>query len=854
MFCKHIKQRTFVKLKFIFILFGIVAQESKAEVTLTPSSLNVVENNPLTLTCSYSGSLTVETYIMTQSSAQTSVGSLLADCSVFDKLPDPALYKYTCPTNNQLSWSIRKVTRVNEGETWRCLVGFTTIGSEDASFTIAVQVPIQNVTMTSPTGSVVTVQENIETVFVCRTSGGLPAATVRWFRDQTTSNITDDVEITTYATTSISKTNDNLLYVTSVLRYAPQKYENGMKIYCAANNSAETLLSTKQVLLDVQYPPDDSPIIQGDYETYVIIANHTGVLSCSIKGGNPVATLTWNCFNTGSASVIVGTTVTKNVTWTASRNQDRSCTCGSSHPLAESQSVSVKVETLYPPNRPIIKANGINTPRSVDVIEGMSVSLVCESSGKPNPDTYIWIKGETAIKNGKSLAFSSVQKQDDGQYKCKAQNTMTPTAGVKEIGTNISVADINVLFAPTVLQMKNVTTLTGTALNVSCPVIPGNPSLATFRWIRNSDSREWTSKILYLEKSTRADATIYKCEARNRMTPIGSELQYGEDNGIFYLNVLYQTTVTSFYIAHEGQTLVTVNEHGVDIKITCEVDSNPASTIKITFGGEILQEQTNIMALSYTLNDVTCLQAGVYTCEGYNEYGQPSIMNVTLFVRCSPRPLHQFKRNITSILHTPVTLSFTTLAYPEPGPSGFSWHKEDGVRWTPLLSNTDLKISSSGLQTNLSLLNVSQTDYGQYRVTVVNSLGSFAQYMYLKHEEITTQSQILTNRESTVPNQISGNNNVEPDNTAMIVGVTLGIISTVVVVYAIYVTILLKRKSIDKGAGQRNRSTTQTTYVNMGFKSDSIGNQDCTSSSNNTDTFKADKGSSEEQYTSLHLE
>ena len=117
---------------------------TEAEVTLTPSTQNIAENNPLALTCSYTGSLTVSGYIMIvlRSSSQIPVqeGSLPADCNVFAMPPDTTLYEYRCPTNSQLSWTIKNVTRTNAGDIWTCMLGFTTPGySEEANLTIHVQ-------------------------------------------------------------------------------------------------------------------------------------------------------------------------------------------------------------------------------------------------------------------------------------------------------------------------------------------------------------------------------------------------------------------------------------------------------------------------------------------------------------------------------------------------------------------------------------------------------------------------------------------------------------------------------------------------------------------------------------------
>jgi hypothetical protein len=70
------------------------------------------------------------------------------------------------------------------------------------------------------------------------------------------------------------------------------------------------------------------------------------MLACIIKGGNPLATLTWTCFNNGLSPEISGTTVTKTVIWYTTRGADRSGTCQSSHSIAGTQSVSVNVQVL----------------------------------------------------------------------------------------------------------------------------------------------------------------------------------------------------------------------------------------------------------------------------------------------------------------------------------------------------------------------------------------------------------------------------------------------------------------------------------------------------------------------------
>ena len=62
--------------------------------------------------------------------------------------------------------------------------------------------------------------------------------------------------------------------------------------------------------------------------------------------------------------------------------------------------------------------------------EGSPVSIICSSAGKPDPDVK-WITGNGQVKSlGKksaTLTFNSINRTDDGQYTCKANNSAGPT-------------------------------------------------------------------------------------------------------------------------------------------------------------------------------------------------------------------------------------------------------------------------------------------------------------------------------------------------------------------------------------------------------------------------------------------
>ncbi|XP_053372717.1 obscurin-like [Mercenaria mercenaria] len=332
-----------------------------------------------------------------------------------------------------------------------------------------------------------------------------------------------------------------------------------------------------------------------------------------------------------------------------------------------------------------------------------------------------------------------------------------------------------------------------------------------------------------IKKVTRQnDGDKYRC---NVDTPSPGSIN--SNNVVLY--VQDKASITSFFIeGHRGQTHVTVDENDGGIQFTCEVDSNPSSIVKILFEGEILKERSNTKHISLTHSSVACLHGGEYTCEDNNQYGQLSKKSIKLFVNCSPRPLHQMRQNITSALHVPVTLSFTALAYPQPGTKGFAWFKENDIDWVPVLSNADLHIFSSASQSNLTILNVSKADYGRYRLNVTNDFGSYVQYLFLKED---------------VPNggsseNCEGHSAKETEDTSLITGISLGIVVAVLAIYAVSITFLYKRKTKSKDKQLVVKETTQKTYVNVAYKPNEQENQD------NDGTTKAE-GEEARQYTDL---
>ena len=66
-----------------------------------------------------------------------------------------------------------------------------------------------------------------------------------------------------------------------------------------------------------------------------------------MEGGNPLASLTWNCNKGKVTDESSGNKTILRVTWIAERNKNRSCTCTAYHPaFSSNQSATANVEVF----------------------------------------------------------------------------------------------------------------------------------------------------------------------------------------------------------------------------------------------------------------------------------------------------------------------------------------------------------------------------------------------------------------------------------------------------------------------------------------------------------------------------
>uniref|UniRef100_A0A8D2D7A1 receptor protein-tyrosine kinase n=1 Tax=Sciurus vulgaris TaxID=55149 RepID=A0A8D2D7A1_SCIVU len=125
-------------------------------------------------------------------------------------------------------------------------------------------------------------------------------------------------------------------------------------------------------------------------------------------------------------------------------------------------------------------------PINVKIIEGLKAVLPCTTMGNPKPSVS-WIKGDSALRENSrvavlesgSLRIHNVQKEDAGQYRCVAKNSLG-TAYSKLVKLEVEVF-ARILRAP---ESHNVTFGSFVTLRCTATGIP----VPTISWIENGNA------------------------------------------------------------------------------------------------------------------------------------------------------------------------------------------------------------------------------------------------------------------------------------------------------------------------------------------------------------------------------
>ena len=91
-------------------------------------------------------------------------------------------------------------------------------------------------------------------------------------------------------------------------------------------------------------------------------------------------------------------------------------------------------------------------------------------------------------------------------------------------------------------------------------------------------------------------------------------------------------------------------------------------------------------------------------------------------------PGFDLKTSVSSALNVTVTFPFRAIAHPKPE---FQWFKMNDSSWNHLQDGNKFTINTIENYTNLTVRNITETDYGIYKLRIQNVVGSIEQCYFL---------------------------------------------------------------------------------------------------------------------------
>ncbi|XP_046555535.1 sialic acid-binding Ig-like lectin 14 [Haliotis rubra] len=183
-------------------------------------------------------------------------------------------------------------------------------------------------------------------------------------------------------------------------------------------------------------------------------------------GGNPLADITWSCYNTSNtdSESSSGGTKTSSLTFLVTKLQNsRRCQCQATWIYGGyDETVTQTFTVYYPPDKP-------TTTNPGTLCQGRATSLTCSSSpdhGNP-PATFYWTKNSIAVHTGSSYTFSPVKADNGADIRCAAGNTYTDRAGSSRPQSNARQLSVYYVGAPSITPAATQTRKEGESLVLS---------------------------------------------------------------------------------------------------------------------------------------------------------------------------------------------------------------------------------------------------------------------------------------------------------------------------------------------------------------------------------------------------
>ncbi|KAM4812745.1 hemicentin-1 [Urocitellus parryii] len=478
---------------------------------------------------------------------------------------------------------------------------------------------------------------------------------------------------------------------------------------CVAGNTAGS--AKKYFNLNVHVPPS---VIGPNPENLTVVVNNFIALTCEVSGFPP-PDLSWlkneqPIKPNTNALIVPGGRTLQIIRAKVSDGGEYTC-------IAISQAGESKKKvslTVYVP--PSIKDHGSESVSIVNVREGTSVSLECESNAVP-PPVITWYKSGRMITesthiqiltDGQMLHIKKAEVSDTGQYVCKAINV----AGRDDKNFHLNVYVPPSIEGPEkeviVETISNPVTLTCDATGIPPPTIVW---LKNHKPIETSDSLEVHilsgGSKLQIARSQRSDSGNYTCIASN---------VEGKAQKNYILLIQVPPSIAGAEIPSEVSVLL-----GENIELVCNANGVPTPFIQWLRDGKTIinseTERTRVTANGSTLNIYGALTSdmGKYTCVATNPAGEEDrIFNLNVYVPPKIRGNKEEAEKLMALVDTSINIECRATGTPPPQ---INWLK-NGL---PLPLSSHIRLLSAGHVIRIVRAQVS--DVAMYTCVASNRAG-----------------------------------------------------------------------------------------------------------------------------------
>ncbi|XP_075047453.1 neural cell adhesion molecule 1 isoform X5 [Mixophyes fleayi] len=383
-----------------------------------------------------------------------------------------------------------------------------------------------------------------------------------------------------------------------------------------------------------------------------------------------------------------------------------------------------------------------NAPTPQEFTEGTDAVVICDVSSSI-PSVIIW------KHRGKDVAFKkdarflmlannylqirNIKKTDEGTYRCEGRILARGEINFKDIHVVVNVP-------PTVRARQlivNATANLGESVTLGCDA-EGFPE-PEISWTKRGETIEEADdkysfsddmSEMTIHRVEKDDEAEYNCIAENKA---------GDNEATILLKVYAKPKIT--YV--ENKTAVELDN---EITLTCEASGDPLPSItwrtatrniseeEKTLDGRVVV-QGHIRMSSLTLKDIQYTDAGEYFCVASNTIGQDT---QAMYFEVQYAPKIRGPVVIYTWEGNPVNITCEVLAYPT---ARVSWLRDGQL--LPSSNFSNIKIHNSPFASSLEINPDSESDFGNYNCTAVNSVGQESSEFILVQAETPSSPNIL---------------------------------------------------------------------------------------------------------------